>query len=69
VVGDVLGAPERACLREPRRTTRDERRSLVVAEARENRILAREVMVQANVERVFVESPPGTLEKWLRPTR
>ena len=55
VVGDVLGAGKRAGRGVSGRTSRNKRNCLVVAESCKQRILRREIMIQANVKLAFVE--------------
>ena len=63
VVGYVLGAAECVLFRESGRTAGDERRGLIKAEAAEQRILSREIVVDANVKGVFVEFPRWRVDK------
>ena len=57
MIGNVLRAGKSALLGKSRRTARNERYSLIVAEARKNGILAGEIVVEANIELAFVQLP------------
>src|ERR1022692_797981 len=57
VIGDVLRAAKGAGFGEAWRTARNERGGLIVAEAREHRVLAGKIVVQPDVELAFVELP------------
>ncbi len=59
VVGDVLRAGKRTLLGKPRRTSRNEGCGLIVAEAGKDRILAGEIVIQADVELPLVKLPDG----------
>ena len=61
VVHDVLIAAKRILLSEPRRAAGHEVCRLVVAEARKDRILRREIVIHAHVERSLVQAASGTL--------
>ena len=57
VILDVLIAAKGVGFRPCRRTAGDEVRCLVVAEAREDRIFAGKIVIEANVPGAFVELP------------